>query len=87
MTQKLTAAKARERIEHLQNWQAQRGLTLREEEYLQALELALELMELREDATLIVCGSCSGTGVAEEVGDDALGSGCGNCCGEGRVLL
>lgn len=45
MTQKLTAAKARERIEHLQTWQAQRGLTLREEEYLQALEMALRILE------------------------------------------
>lgn len=46
---KLTAEKARERIEHLQTWQAQRGLTLREEEYLQALEMAVELFALREE--------------------------------------
>ena len=52
MTQKLTAAKARERIEHLQNWQAQRGLTLREEEYLQALELALLVLEAKPVAEL-----------------------------------
>lgn len=41
---KLTAAKACERIEHLQTWQAQRGLTLREEEYLQALEIAARVL-------------------------------------------
>lgn len=35
---KLTAEKARERIAHLKSWQEQRGLTLREEEYLEALE-------------------------------------------------
>lgn len=38
---KLTAERARERIEHMKAWQAQRGLTLREEEYLEALEIAL----------------------------------------------
>lgn len=50
---KLTAEKARERIEHLQNWQDQRGLTLREEEYLQALEMALVVLKgeiIREGA-------------------------------------
>ena len=38
---KLTAERARERIEHLQRWQQQRGLTLREEEYLEGLERML----------------------------------------------
>ena len=38
---KLTAERARERIEHLKAWQAQRGLTLREEEYLEGLERML----------------------------------------------
>lgn len=42
---KLTAERARERIQHLQLWQQQRGLTLREEEYLEALELALTVLE------------------------------------------
>lgn len=38
---KLTAERARERIEHLKAWQQQRGLTLREEEYLEGLERML----------------------------------------------
>lgn len=45
---KLTAQRARERIEHLKRWQDQRGLTLREEEYLEALELASAVLETRE---------------------------------------
>lgn len=64
--QKLTAAKARERIEHLQTWQAQRGLTLREEEYLEGLERMLvaearvaELEQQIEDAELQVCADAA----------------------------
>lgn len=45
---KLTAQRARERIQHLKNWQEQRGLTLREEEYLEALEGYLPILEQRE---------------------------------------
>ena len=41
---KLTAERARERIEHMKAWQAQRGLTLREEEYLEALEISLKVL-------------------------------------------
>lgn len=48
MCKKLTAERARERIEHLKTWQKQRGLTLREEEYLEALELAMPVLEHRE---------------------------------------
>lgn len=42
---KLTAERARERIEHLKAWQSTRGLTLREEEYLEALEIALTVLD------------------------------------------
>lgn len=48
---KLTAERARERIQHLQLWQQQRGLTLREEEYLEALELALTVLEPKQYPT------------------------------------
>lgn len=41
---KLTAERARERITHLKRWQEQRGLTLREEEYLEALQLAAAVL-------------------------------------------
>lgn len=37
---KLTAERAQERIAHLKQWQQQRGLTLREEEYLEALQIS-----------------------------------------------
>ena len=42
---KLTAEKARERIAYLKTWQEQRGLRLREEEYLEAMEIALRVLE------------------------------------------
>lgn len=45
MTSKLTADKARERIAHLTAWRDQRGLTLREEEYLEAMQLALSVLD------------------------------------------
>lgn len=41
---RLTAERAQERIAHLKQWQAQRGLTLREEEYLEALEMACKIL-------------------------------------------
>lgn len=50
---KLTADKARERIAHLSAWRDQRGLTLREEEYLEAMELALLLLDQPEGWTLV----------------------------------
>lgn len=46
---KLTAERARERIEHLKAWQSTRGLTLREEEYLEALEISLPVLEQQEN--------------------------------------
>lgn len=49
---KLTAERARERITHLKRWQEQRGLTLREEEYLEALELALGVLEAEPVCTI-----------------------------------
>lgn len=42
---KLTAERAQERIAHLKQWQEQRGLTLREEEYLEAMQLALSVLD------------------------------------------
>lgn len=45
---KLTAERARERIQHLKAWRDQRGLTLREEEYLEAMEGYLELEGYKE---------------------------------------
>lgn len=42
---KLTAERAQERIAHLKQWQEQRGLTLREEEYLEAMEIAAHVLE------------------------------------------
>lgn len=51
MCKKLTAERARERIQHLQLWQQQRGLTIREEEYLEALQLALMVLEPKHYAT------------------------------------
>lgn len=47
---KLTAERAQERIAHLKQWQEQRGLTLREEEYLEALEGYLPILEQREQS-------------------------------------
>lgn len=44
---KLTAERAQERIAHLKQWQEQRGLTLREEEYLEALETHLRVLSLQ----------------------------------------
>lgn len=55
---KLTAERARERINHLTAWRDQRGLTLREEEYLEALEGYLPVLESREQP-------CRNPGVAE----------------------
>ena len=55
---KLTAERAQERIAHMKQWQEQRGLTLREEEYLEGLERMLvaeaRVAELEEqiDSTL-----------------------------------
>lgn len=48
MTNKLTADKARERITRLTAWRDQRGLTLREEEYLEAMELALKILVAKD---------------------------------------
>lgn len=53
---KLTADKARERIAHLTAWRDQRGLTLREEEYLEAMELVLEVLEAQADAAMFGTG-------------------------------
>ncbi len=47
MTNKLTADKARERIAQLTAWRDQRGLTLREEDYLEALETHLRVLYLQ----------------------------------------
>jgi hypothetical protein len=32
------------------------------------------------------CDDCNGSGYAQEVGCDALGSGCGSCCGTGKSI-
>lgn len=62
---KLTAERTRERIQHLKNWQQQRGLTLREKEYLEAMELALEVLEAQADATMFGTGFVVCTASAE----------------------
>lgn len=49
---RLTAERAQERIAHLKQWQAQRGLTLREEEYLEAMETHLYVLQLKPVAII-----------------------------------
>lgn len=47
---KLTAEKCRYRVEQLKSWGSinNRGITAREEDYIQALEIALPILEQRE---------------------------------------
>lgn len=52
MNNKLTADKARERIQHLTAWRDQRGLTLREEEYLEAMQMALMVLNAEPAAVI-----------------------------------
>lgn len=63
MNNKLTAERAQERIAHLKQWQAQRGLTLREEEYLEAMEIAARVLSVNK-----TCGGCDGEGRRDEEG-------------------
>ncbi|MDU4747732.1 MAG: hypothetical protein E6X99_16095 [Pantoea sp.] len=68
---KLTAEVARRDISHLKAFQKQPniGLSLREETYLQALEIALPILEQQERA----CQKCGGTGMADSGGTQPWG--------------
>lgn len=55
---KLTAEKCRERIEWLEKW----NLSIAEEVYLQALEIALPILDQQEQESR--CQQCGGTGWA-----------------------
>lgn len=70
---KLTAEKARERITHLKSWQEQRGLTLREEEYLEGLERMI-LAEARVQELEALIESMELQAVADAAADDYYGS-------------
>lgn len=68
---KLTAEIARMDIGHLREHQANPhvGLSLREEKYLQALEVALPVLEQQESQ----CQKCGGTGLADSGGTQPWG--------------
>jgi len=70
---KLTAEIARMDIGHLREHQANPhvGLSLREEKYLQALEIALPVLEQKESG----CQKCGGTGMADSGGTGMADSG------------
>lgn len=68
---KLTAEVARRDISHLKAFQKQPniGLSLREETYLQALEIALPILEQQE----VQCPKCGGTGQMDSGGTQSWG--------------
>ncbi|MCG7388780.1 hypothetical protein [Pantoea sp. ACRSB] len=61
---KLTAEKCRERITHLSRAKRMLGVSMAEEDYLEALEIALPVLEQQEQ----VCPKCGGTGMADSGG-------------------
>lgn len=55
---KLTAEVARQDLNHLKAWVETCGISMKEERYMQALEIALPILEQQERA----CQKCGGTG-------------------------
>lgn len=92
MNNKLTADKARERIAHLTAWRDQRGLTLREEEYLEAMEIALTVLqqgecthEWRDTGRELYCKTC-GIHPSDIKNNDKTYGGHDQCLPEGTLL-
>lgn len=66
---KLTAEAARQELTKLKAWENDGVLTLKEERYLQALEIALHILEQQER----VCQKCRGTGEMDSGGTQPWG--------------
>lgn len=66
---KLTADKCREMIHDINVKRDETGLSIREERYLEALEIALPVLEQKESG----CQKCGGTGMADSGGTQPWG--------------